>query len=219
MIELPLFPLNTVLFPGMPLNLHIFEERYKAMTNLCLKENRPFGVVLISKGHEALGPLAEPHLVGCTAQITQVQPLRQGQMHITAIGRERFQIQQLFHDRPYLVGNVEMYPLQSEDKAQIVQGGARLRSWVHRYLKALEEAGQVQFDPRKLPSDPTSLAYLGAVVLQQVSAEEKQALLEATHSTVMLEKLTVHYRREVALLEAMLTPPPDDNLEGPFSPN
>ena len=60
MQEIPLFPLNTVLFPNAPLRLHIFEERYKRMVNDCLAEKQPFGVVLIRHGLEALGPLAEP---------------------------------------------------------------------------------------------------------------------------------------------------------------
>ncbi len=219
MIELPLFPLGTVLFPGMPLNLHIFEERYKTMINLCVKENRPFGVVLIAQGHEALGPLAEPHLVGCTAQITQIQPLRQGQMHITAIGRERFQIRELVHDRPYLVGHVDMYPLEEESAEAIKRGSLRLRRWVQRYLKALEEAGQVQFDEKKLPSDPKALAYLGAVILQQVTSEQKQSLLESPRSTAMIEQLCKLYRREVTLLEAMLSPPDTVQNDSPFSSN
>lgn len=220
MIDLPLFPLNTVLFPGMPLNLHIFEERYKKMINQCLNGNRPFGVVLISSGQEALGPLADPHLIGCTAQITQAQPLRQGQMHITAIGRERFRIRSLDRSsEPYLIGHVDMYPLESEERAIIVDRGMRLRTWIHRYLKALEEAGQVQFDASKLPKEPTALAYLGAVVLQQISTEQKQELLEAPKASIMFDRLRAIYRREVALLEAMLSPPGKPDVEGPFSNN
>jgi len=72
MFELPLFPLNTVLYPGTPLYLHIFEPRYQRMINLCLNEHRPFGVVLIRHGQEALGPLAEPYRIGCTADIIRV---------------------------------------------------------------------------------------------------------------------------------------------------
>lgn len=219
MTELPLFPLNTVLFPGMPLNLHIFEERYKLMINLCLEERRPFGVVLIASGREALGPLADPHMVGCTAHITQVQPLRGGQMHITAIGRERFQINNLDREKPYLVGDVDMYPLTPEDPKSIAHSGARLRAWIHRYLKVLEDAGQVQFDAGKLPRDATSLGYLGAVVLQQISVEQKQELLEADRATEMFEQLRQIYRREVALLEALLSPPEDNTAGGPFSMN
>ncbi len=78
MFEIPLFPLNTVLFPGTPIHLHIFEERYKQMINLCLQEQRPFGVVLIRNGMEALGPLAEPFHIGCTAEIAHVERLEDG---------------------------------------------------------------------------------------------------------------------------------------------
>ena len=60
MATLPLFPLNTVLFPGMQLKLHIFEERYKLMINSCIESNQPFGVVLIKEGREAFDPIAIP---------------------------------------------------------------------------------------------------------------------------------------------------------------
>ena len=78
MFELPLFPLNTVLFPGMPLTLHIFEDRYKLMIGKCIQERQPFGVVLIRRGLEALGPVADTHSVGCMAFIRQVERLEQG---------------------------------------------------------------------------------------------------------------------------------------------
>ena len=65
---LPLFPLNTVLFPNMVLPLHVFEERYKLMINTCLAQDKPFGVVLIYSGTEAGGP-AVPHSVGTVARI------------------------------------------------------------------------------------------------------------------------------------------------------
>ena len=60
MSKLPLFPLHTVLFPGTPIHLNIFEERYRLMLQQCIKENLPFGVTLIKQGSEAMGPLATP---------------------------------------------------------------------------------------------------------------------------------------------------------------
>src|SRR5205814_5524803 len=84
-----LFPLNTVLFPGMPLPLHIFEERYKLMIGRCLEEERPFGVVLIQSGPE-VGGTAVPHRVGTTAHIAAVRRLDDGRMNLIAIGQERF---------------------------------------------------------------------------------------------------------------------------------
>ena len=69
--DLPLFPLNTVLFPGMVLPLHIFEERYKLMINHCLEEERPFGVLLIREGKE-VGSGAVPYQVGTTTMIAVI---------------------------------------------------------------------------------------------------------------------------------------------------
>ena len=87
MLDLPLFPLQTVLFPGIPFQLHIFEERYKQMVARCLDERVPFGVVLIRKGREALGPVAQTYPVGCTAQIARVENLPQGRFNLTVVGR------------------------------------------------------------------------------------------------------------------------------------
>src|SRR5688572_13111983 len=88
MFELPLFPLNTVLFPGMPLRLHIFEERYKLMIERCYSSGAPFGGTLIRKGGE-VGGGADPFLIGCTALITEIEPLNDGRMNIVAVGHER----------------------------------------------------------------------------------------------------------------------------------
>lgn len=86
MYELPLFPLNTVLFPGTPIQLHIFEDRYLKMINRCIEEHKPFGVVLIEEGSEAFGPLAKPYRIGCTALIAKVEKLEDGRINITAVG-------------------------------------------------------------------------------------------------------------------------------------
>ncbi|NWF71150.1 MAG: LON peptidase substrate-binding domain-containing protein [Chloroflexi bacterium] len=216
MLELPLFPLNTVLFPGMPLSLHIFEERYKQMIGLCIEQRTPFGVVLIKQGHEALGPLAQPHIIGCTAQIQRVQPLRQGQMNILALGQERFRILELKHDKPYLVGMVEMLPLRDSDVHAVDDGISRLRPMMMRYLDILKEAGQIQFDSKQLPEDTETLAYLAAVLLQ-VSSEQKQNLLASERLSVMLAELRTLYRRELALLNFMKSQSENESAKGPFS--
>ncbi|MDX1991448.1 MAG: LON peptidase substrate-binding domain-containing protein [bacterium] len=218
MLDLPLFPLDTVLFPGMPLNLHIFEERYKQMINLCIDKRQPFGVVLISSGVAQNGPLAEPHMIGCTAQITQVQPLGQGRMHIVAVGRDRFQIKSLRYDQPYLVGEVELHPLQQDEAGTLKTSSEKLRELVNRYLTILQKAGQVPFDMRQLPRDTMSLAYLASYMLQ-VSAEQKQSLLAADRASLLLRELNKLYRREVLLLEALLSPPEQGENASPFSLN
>src|SRR6476469_494249 len=100
--RLALFPLNTVLFPGMPLPLHIFEERYKLMIGRCIEENRPFGVVLIRSGPEVGGP-ATPHVVGTTAEISGWKRLEDGRLNLIVMGTERFRIVEVVRQEPYMV--------------------------------------------------------------------------------------------------------------------
>lgn len=220
MFELPLFPLNTVLFPGMPLKLHIFEERYKQMINWCIEKRQPFGVVLLKEGTEVdtgFGDPAEPYLIGCTAQITQVQPLTQGRMNIAALGQERFRILSLSHDKPYLVGQVELHPLQNDDPLTLLRSGRNLRQWLMRYLQMLADAGKIRFDAAQLPTDPMALAYLGAVLLE-VPMQDKQKLLDINRPLELIDELRNTYRREVVLLNAMLSHVEDEeNQVGPFS--
>lgn len=216
MFKLPLFPLNTVLFPGMPLSLHIFEDRYKQMINECIEDHKPFGVVLISKGVEAFGPVAEPHPIGCTAQITQVQPLTHGRMNIVAIGQERFRIDSLEQDHPYLAGMVELMPFVTEKTDLIETVGNKLRPWVKRYLKVLAEAENLHFDFEQLPNDTLGLTNLAAFLLQ-LPAEEKQDLLSIPNSLDLVREVYELYRREVTLLEVLLSKP--DLQDEPFSLN
>ncbi|NDJ60939.1 MAG: LON peptidase substrate-binding domain-containing protein [Chloroflexi bacterium] len=218
MQKLPLFPLNSVLFPEMPISLHIFEERYKLMIGRCIEERKPFGVVLIRSGEEVLGagPGAEPHLIGCTAEITQVQRLPMGRLNIVAMGKERFQILALQNDEPYLTGTVEMAPLVNENPVHLDQSGLLLRPWVERYLNVLGQAENVEFDMEQLPKEPLPLAYLAASLLR-VDLDDKQDLLTIESAAGFLQGIRRIYRKEVTLLEALMTQPSIE--EGPFSVN
>lgn len=220
MIDLPLFPLNTVLFPGMPLSLHIFEERYKTMINTCIAEKLPFGVVLIAEGNEALGPLADPHMIGCTARLTQVQPLVQGRMNLVAVGQERFRILELDREsQPYLVGKVELDPLPPGDPQRLQASGAKLLPQVLRYLEILSQVGDVQFEPDQLPTDPLALANLAAFVVR-VESDKKQRLLEAADTAQFVAQVRSLFRHENALLEAMLEQAErEEDNTSPFSLN
>ena len=88
--ELPLFPLNTVLFPGGPLPLRIFEPRYLEMVKRCTRDAAPFGVVLIREGEE-VGP-AEFHEIVTLARITDFDTLPDGLLGLTCVGEERFRV-------------------------------------------------------------------------------------------------------------------------------
>src|SRR3990170_5299180 len=98
--RIPLFPLDLVLFPGVSLPLHIFEPRYKLMTQHCLDERLEFGVILTRS--DGIAP------VGCTAEIAElVKRYPDGRMDILTMGRSRYRIQEVFEEKPYLEGQIE----------------------------------------------------------------------------------------------------------------
>jgi uncharacterized protein len=219
MTDIPLFPLNTVLFPGMPLSLHIFEERYKQMINTCISEKIPFGVVLIEEGQEALGPVAKPYTTGCSARITQVQPLIQGRMNLVAVGEERFRVLELDREsQPYLVGRVENDPMPVGSVEELESQIGKLRPYVIRYLEIRAQAGDVQLDPDQLPTESMALAYLSAFILS-IESSKKQVLLEAEDAPAFVAGVRALYSTENALLETMLKYSELDDAPGNFSLN
>lgn len=177
MIDLPLFPLNTVLFPGGTLPLHIFEERYRQMMGECIERQTTFGVVLIKSGPEVGGP-AEPHEIGTTARITRVQELDGGRLNLVAVGEERFRIARITQSRPYLRADVELLQDSGADlpvtTASAEQVGAL---YVEYYRLALALTSQWQ-QRVALPQRPAALADF---VATRIDAEPqlKQRLLEA----------------------------------------
>jgi Lon protease-like protein len=217
MFELPLFPLNTVLFPYAPIRLFIFEERYKRMIQNCLDKDQAFGVVLIRRGAEAMGPLAEPFPIGTSAKISEVQRLKDGRMNIVANGQERFRILSLDKEAlPYLVGQVAPYPLRTDDPDLLVTSGNRLTYWVRRYLRLLEQAGNTQLDLDQIPQDAIRLAYMAASLVQ-IPTQQKQQILTISESGALVDQVRAIYRREVVLLKTMLDNQVKEN--GVFSVN
>jgi Lon protease-like protein len=204
MFELPLFPLNTVLFPGMSLPLHIFESRYQKMIRTCLEVDNRFGVVLIKRGSEALGPLAEPYMVGCTALITDVQSLDEGRMNITTIGEQRFRVHNLNSDLPYLVGEVEFHPLLMNKPEELQPAVDNLTPKIIQYIRLLNQIEEVYLDPENLPEDPIIIGYFAAALLQ-MPPNEKQALLQSENYLELLDSLNRVYIRETSFLRATLT--------------
>jgi len=217
MIDLPLFPLNAVLFPYTPLHLHIFEERYKKMIAYCRSSGSPFGVVLIRRGADALGPAAEPYPIGCTAEITQLQPLSQGRMNLLVLGQDRFRIRSLKYDQPYLVGDVDFLPIRSGSSEALAQAAQGLRPWLERYVRTLSNGESPESAIAQLPSDPLALAYVAAMALQ-MPVDQKQVFLEIDDVSELLDELRFCYRRELALLRMMLDSSRRDSGQ-PFSLN
>jgi len=207
MYEIPIFPLDTVLFPGTPIHLHIFEPRYRLMINSCIESGRPFGVALIRRGLEAGGDLPEPFGVGCSARIVHLQPLEGGQMNLIAVGEERFRIQSLQYEKPYLVGLVEVELIEHPRTLNLLRAMRHLRPAVMRYLYLLQtaEPDVVDIGELDLPEDPLAALYLTAALLQ-IPAREKQPLLEVSDSEDLLGRINRLLARETALLQRIIGP-------------
>jgi Lon protease-like protein len=211
-----LFPLNTVLFPGMALPLHIFEPRYRLMVADCLANGGLFGVVLIRSGRE-VGEPAVPHSVGTTAHISGAERLPDGRLNIEVFGQQRFQILSLHNDQAFLTGTIEEFPLAGADERRARRSARALLPWMGRYVDLLGDKAKAKFDWTELTRDPASIGYL-AGILVQIPMPEKQRLLALANATELLEHERAIYRRETALLRAIhdTDRPPDSTG---FSPN
>ena len=172
---LPLFPLNTVLFPGAALPLQIFEERYKQMLQDCLAADSRFGAVLIKEGVEVGGP-AVPHMTGTVAEIVQVSDEQRGRFLISCVGRQRFHIKSISDELPYLSGSVELLA-EEADQGVTPELTAAVREDVAAYLALVSGLGGGWVRDIPVPTEPVSLSYLAAAALQ-VDTARKQALLE-----------------------------------------
>ncbi|HEX2314248.1 MAG TPA: LON peptidase substrate-binding domain-containing protein [Thermomonospora sp.] len=217
--RLPLFPLGTVLFPGLVLPLHVFEERYRALVRDLLEEPEPrrFGVVGIELGHE-VGEGAARRLaaVGCAAEVHTVSPHDDGRYDLVTVGGARFRLKDVDDARPYLTGQVEFLPEEAGEEP----GPAALRvRWLfERYRERLAAAGAEIARPGRLPDDPVRLSYLvaAAVVLDR---DEKQRLLEAEDATLRLRAEQDLLARENRLLAALPTVPASQFIDGAVHPN
>jgi Lon protease-like protein len=197
--DLPLFPLNTVLFPGMVLPLHIFEERYKQMIGRCMEENCPFGVVLIRQGEE-VGGGAIPHHVGTTAVIAGASQTKDGRYNLVTIGSERFRLRTMRHDLPYLVGSAEPWPLAGAAAEPAQHRAKSILALFKQYVDLLVQAQGHRMEIEQVPEEPRALALLVAIALQ-VPLLQKQYLLCRPSVADLLRAEQVMLRRERLLLE------------------
>ena len=185
-----MFPLNNVvLFPGMPLPLHIFEERYKAMIGACVDRDEPFGVLLIKEGNE-VGDPAEPHSVGTTARISQVQRIQEGRLNILTRGERRFELLETVQTVPHLVGLVRfMEDTEGEVSSTTVAGVREQYIQLQRQLTAIAGGWDREVS---VPDEPVALARSAAATLAvslPLPPDVRQSLLETPTAGGQLEKL------------------------------
>src|SRR5512142_3374896 len=137
---LPLFPLGAVLYPGMLLPLHIFEERYRQLVRDLLDgaEPRRFGVIAIRKGRETgVDGVHSLYEVGCTAGLRRVDRRDDGRYDIVAVGTARFRLLGLDQTRPYLQGEIEMLTEEPADAAAAGPAAKVVEAAFREYLDAL----------------------------------------------------------------------------------
>jgi len=188
--SIPIFPLNVVLFPGMMLPLHIFEERYKAMTRECLDTGEPFGVVL-AKTRDALETnggnyFDDIYHVGTTAHITAVEHLDNGRMNVITVGQDRFIIRDITIDADdLLIGQIDPFPMKEGSALEVNYLIQKLRPMVEQYIQHLADASGEDLSEATLPSDPTALAFLAGTAIQGPLAE-KQKLLSSESLNMLI---------------------------------
>jgi Lon protease-like protein len=202
-VELPLFPLNTVLFPHMPLGLHIFEDRYRAMMRDCREQGTTFGVLAIREGAE-VGGRAVPYATGTLAQLRDVEELPDGRYNLLVVGASRFHVESFQFDRPYLAGAVrylEDSPVAPDD-TEILAG--RVRVAFHNYVMSMAQVAGKDASDIALPDDPELLAYLVGGALE-VEIARKQELLEHDSTSERLRGCLEVLRRESVLLNRLST--------------
>ena len=205
--ELPLFALRTVLFPGRPLPLHIFEDRYRELLTDALQSDRRFGVVAIRQGAEVAGD-AEVFDVGTVAEIEGVEYHDDGRADVTTRGLERFRIVDLLRDRAYLRARVLPCVDAGASNGEVDEPAAVLRRVLGPYLADL---GAPQELLERLPSEPTDLTWLAAAALH-VDVCEQQRLLELDGVGDRIVVATRMLRRESGIMRhlgavASLNPP------------
>jgi uncharacterized protein len=203
-VEIPLFELGVVLFPHMPLPLHVFEERYRAMLRDCDERGVGFGVVAIREGVE-VGGGAVAHGTGTLAQVRRVERLDDGRANLLVTGATRFRVLRRLDDHAYPAGEVEYLSDTTGDPDAVRRLAADVAPAFRRYAATLQ---QLAANPEaqaleELPDDPELLGYMVAAALQ-VEVSRKQALLEADSTEERLRLCLSLLRREEALLDRML---------------
>jgi Lon protease-like protein len=225
---LPLFPLSTVLFPGMRLPLHIFEERYRLLAAhlQAQPEPRRFGVIAIRKGRE-VGADGSTALydTGCVADVRQIAPHPDGRFDLGTVGAERFRLLRLDDSRPYFQAEVELIeddeePLPgSEDSANALAFATRrVQDGFRGYLNALADRGGGVISVADLPDEPVLLSYVvGAAMI--IDLPERQSLLAAPSALDRLRLERSLLVRETAMLRATTSRPAPDFAYQRFSQN
>ena len=176
--RLPLFPLGLVLYPAERLPLHIFEPRYKTMTERCLNSDSTFGIIFFDEGKMAS--------VGCTARITHIlQRFEDGRMDLLVGGEVRFQVLDVYNDEPYLTADVETLEETEDPLDRALQ-----QRVITQHMRLLELAGRTV-----RPNIYEREGFLSYVIAPNagLTPQQKQEVLELPSENQRINYLILHF--------------------------
>jgi Lon protease-like protein len=218
--------LNTVVFPGVSLPLHVFEDRYRALVHHLLtisdKTMRLFGIVAIREGYEVGQPhlslVQSLHRVGCVVQMTAVAPDEGGRFDIEVVGRQRLRLLDVDTSGPFLVGDVELIAERTAKGNDATQEAARTLATFEEYRRRLSALRGSDVLDGDLPRDPEYLSYsLAATCL--LTLQERQSLLEAEGTLDRLMMLRYSMLEEMRAMRAIPSLPATEVARTGWSPN
>jgi ATP-dependent Lon protease len=187
--QLPLFPLPLVLFPGVPLPLHIFEPRYRQLLLDVRLSDNLFGVSYLNP-EESDQQTPAPGHVGCVAEVTEVQPLPDGRSNVLTIGLIRYRLESYIErGDPYLVGEVSFFEDETESDELLARRAQEVSATFLRIARAVRILNDDRAGLPELPdADPERLSFLIAAAMD-LDAQIKQELLELRFASERLKRL------------------------------
>ena len=187
--ELPLFPLSVVLFPGVPLPLHIFEPRYRQMLEDIRAGNSLFGLSYLnaSTSEQEIPPLGS---VGCVAKVTDAQAFSDGRSNILTVGVIRYHIEgYVERGDPYLVARVSYFEDDDEDTEAVQESSREVAQIFTRIARAVRSINDERANlPNIADTEPQRLSFLVAAAME-VDTDVKQELLELRSTSERLRRL------------------------------
>jgi Lon protease-like protein len=216
---LPLFPLGTVLLPGSPLPLRIFEPRYRALVADLLARpprDRSFGVISIREGHEVGSDSARAlYNVGCLALVTDIEESADGTFEVASVGTTRFRVTSFDHEEPYLRATVDWL---AEPIGEVESLPAAVSRRYGEYYATLGRLYGGRLPALDVPADPRLLSYLVAAAVV-APMTDRQTFLEVPSTAERLELLLKWLRRENGLLRKLSAVPATGQFAAPVSLN
>jgi ATP-dependent Lon protease len=187
--DLPLFPLPVVLFPGVPLPLHVFEPRYRQMLTDVRLSNNLLGVSYFDASTSEHDVPPAGH-VGCVAEVTEAQVLADGRSNVLTIGVIRYRIESYIErGDPYLVARISYFEDDPEDEALLTRTAKEVADTFTRIAQAVRTLNDERSSlPDISDTEPQRLSFLVAAAME-IDAEVKQELLELTSTSARLERL------------------------------